>query len=80
MPVVGFAAGGIVEAVQHEKTGILVQPEDVTGLRDAIAELIDDDERRRALGAAGRERMQKEFSIATMIDRHIEMYESVLHG
>jgi glycosyltransferase involved in cell wall biosynthesis len=80
VPVVGFAAGGIVEAVQHEKTGILVQPEDVTGLRDAIAGLIDDDERRQALGAAGRERMQKEFSIATMIDRHIEMYESVLHG
>jgi glycosyltransferase involved in cell wall biosynthesis len=80
VPVVGFAAGGLVEAVVHEKTGILVAPEDVAGLRDAIAELIDDDERRQALGAAGRERMQKEFSIATMIDRHIEMYESVLHG
>jgi glycosyltransferase involved in cell wall biosynthesis len=80
VPVVGFAAGGIVEAVVNEKTGFLVPPEDVTGLRDAIAELIDDDERRQALGAAGRERMQKEFSIPTMIDRHIEMYESVLHG
>jgi glycosyltransferase involved in cell wall biosynthesis len=80
VPVVGFAAGGLVEAVVHEKTGMLVAPEDAAGLRDAIAELIDDDERRRALGEAGRERMQKEFSIATMIDRHIEMYESVLHG
>jgi glycosyltransferase involved in cell wall biosynthesis len=80
VPVVGFAAGGMVEAVLHDKTGILVQPEDVSGLRDAIAALLDDDERRCVLGAAGRQRMQNEFSIATMIDKHVALYESVLHG
>ena len=80
VPVVGFAAGGMVEAVLHDETGILVEPEDVSGLRAAIAGLIDDDERRRELGAAGRRRMQNEFSITTLIDRHIELYESVLHG
>jgi glycosyltransferase involved in cell wall biosynthesis len=30
------------------------------------------------LGAAGRERMQKEFSIATMADKHVALYEAVL--
>ena len=30
------------------------------------------------LVGAGRERMQKEFSIATMADRHMTLYKSVL--
>ena len=32
------------------------------------------------MGQAGRQRMQNEFSIATMADRHIAMYESILNG
>jgi hypothetical protein len=32
------------------------------------------------MSIAGRERMQKEFSIATMADKHITLYESVLNG
>jgi hypothetical protein len=32
------------------------------------------------MGVAGRERMQNEFSIDTMADRHVELYESVLEG
>ena len=44
----------------------------------AIATLMDDDELRAAMGAAGRERMQNEFSIATMADRHVALYETLL--
>jgi len=41
VPVVGFGAGGIPEAVIDGETGILVQPENVAALQDAIAALID---------------------------------------
>ena len=78
VPVVGFAAGGMVEAVAHEKTGLLVAPEDSDALGNAIARLIDDPELRSQFGEAGRERMQNEFSIATMADRHVDLYESLL--
>jgi glycosyltransferase involved in cell wall biosynthesis len=78
VPVVGFAAGGLVEAVAHGETGLLVPPEDVHELRNALATLIQDDQLRRRLGRAGRERMQKEFSIATMAGKHIDLYESVI--
>jgi glycosyltransferase involved in cell wall biosynthesis len=57
-----------------------VPPEDVDALQDAIATLIDDQELRQRLGAAGRKRMQSEFSIDTMVTRHISLYESVLNG
>jgi len=80
VPVVGFNAGGLAEAVIDGETGILVPPENVAALRDAIVALIDENDLRQRMGSMGRERMQKEFSIATMVDKHITLYNSVLHG
>jgi len=80
VPVVGFAAGGLVEAVEHGKTGLLTPPEDVEELQDAIATMMDEDDLRNQMGQAGRARMQNEFSIDTMADRHVALYEAVLHG
>jgi len=80
VPVVGFAAGGMVEAVVSEKTGLLVAPEDSDALAAAIARCIDDPELGSQLGKAGRERMQNEFSIATMADKHVALYEEILNG
>jgi glycosyltransferase involved in cell wall biosynthesis len=78
VPVVGFEAGGLVEAVVHEETGILVPPQDAGALRDAIATLMDDEALRGQLGQAGKKRMQKDFSIATMADKYVALYESVI--
>jgi glycosyltransferase involved in cell wall biosynthesis len=78
--VVGCDAGGLRESVVHGETGLLVPAEDAAALRNAIASLMDDDERRRSFGKAGRNRMQNEFSIVRMADRHIRLYESLLDG
>jgi len=80
VPVVGFDAGGLNEAVADGETGVLVPAEDVEALSGAIAMLMDDDQMRARMGRAGRERMQKDFSIATMADRHLALYEAVLNG
>ena len=80
VPVVGFNAGGLPEAVADGETGILVQSEDVTALQEAIATLITNEDVRLSMGAAGRDRMQSEFSIDTMADKHVALYESVLNG
>ena len=77
--MVGFEAGGLVEAVTHRETGILVPPEDADALRDAIAMLMDDEGLRAGLGQAGKKRMQKDFSIATMAEEHVALYESVIN-
>ncbi len=80
VPVVGFEAGGMVEAVAHDKTGLLVAPEDSDALAAAIKRFIDEPDTGREFGKAGRDRMQEEFSIDTMAAKHLELYESVLHG
>ncbi|MEJ2173194.1 MAG: glycosyltransferase [Woeseiaceae bacterium] len=80
VPVVGFSAGGLVEAVADGDTGMLVPAERIDALTDAIATLAADPELRARMGAAGRARMQKEFSIATMVDKHVALYESIVDG
>ncbi|MGI9219538.1 MAG: glycosyltransferase, partial [Woeseiaceae bacterium] len=80
VPVVGFRAGGLSEAVLDGETGILVPAEDVDELRKAIVTLIAHEDVRKRMGLAGRERMQSEFSIDTMVTQHISLYESVLSG
>ena len=80
VPVVGFRAGGLPEAVSDGETGILVTAEDAAALQAALERLIDDEDLRTRMAVAGRERMQKEFSIDTMADKHVELYEMVLNG
>ena len=80
VPVVGLHAGGLPEAIADGVTGVLVPAEDVMALQEAIVTLINSDDVRQRMGAAGRERMQNEFSIDTMAAKHIALYESVLNG
>ena len=80
VPVLAFDNAGSREAVVHGKTGVLVPAEDVATLQKAIAVLIDETEMRIEFGKAGRERMKNEFSVETMVERHIELYESVING
>ncbi|OJZ75335.1 glycosyl transferase [Mycobacterium paraffinicum] len=62
VPVVATAVGGIRDTVVDDVTGRLVPPKDPAGLGDAIAALLGDRARRRALGAAGRERARARYT------------------
>lgn len=59
----------IRELVEHEANGLLVPPDNVEALADAIAKLLADPELRRRLGAAARARVSEEFSDAVNLDR-----------
>ncbi len=61
-PVVATVVGGLVDAVEDGVTGVFVSPRDVAALRAAIEGLLEDRNRRFALGAAGRERARATLS------------------
>ncbi len=73
---VGTRAGGIPEAVADGETGVIVPPRDPEALARAIVMLVNDGERRDAMGAAGRARAVEQFSVDTMVDKTIEAYQS----
>jgi L-malate glycosyltransferase len=76
-PVVATAAGGIPEAVEDGKTGLLVPPRDPRALADALHALLTDEARARAMGAAGRQRFLDRFSAAHMVEETLKTYDEV---
>ena len=74
LPVVAASVGGVPEAVVDGVTGLLVPPGDSPALATAILELVADPARRRALGHAGRERIDRHFSMEAMIRAYEDFY------
>jgi phosphatidylinositol alpha-1,6-mannosyltransferase len=67
LPVVGTNTGGVPEAVLHQKTGILVEPENIPAITSAITSLLDNPEVSAHYGAVSKERVLKEFQWNTII-------------
>jgi glycosyltransferase involved in cell wall biosynthesis len=63
LPVVTTDAGGIPEAVQHGVTGLVAPARDVDTIARHLAELVTDGTRRRAMGEAGRRRVEERFDV-----------------
>ncbi len=61
-PVVVTAVGGLLDAVEDERTGLVVPPRDVPALRAAVVRLLDDAELRERLGQAARADARERFS------------------
>lgn len=62
VPVVATAVGQNVEYIRAGETGLLVPPDDVDGLVEAIVQLLADDEGRRRLGAAAARWLPQQFA------------------
>jgi glycosyltransferase involved in cell wall biosynthesis len=73
-PVVASAVGGLLDAIDDEVTGLLVSPRDVVALRAALERLLSDPALRARLGAAAREKAQKDFSFDASTDALMEAY------
>jgi len=78
VPVVASAVGGLTDSVVDGVTGILVPPRDPAAIADALGELRADPARRRALGRAGRDRMEHGYSWATVAARTADAYRAVI--
>jgi glycosyltransferase involved in cell wall biosynthesis len=80
VPVVSTSGGALPEVVGENGTaGVLVPPRDSLALARTIGELLDNPERRRAMGAAGRTRVLTQFTWRRAAERTVEVYREVLH-
>jgi glycosyltransferase involved in cell wall biosynthesis len=74
LPVVATRVSGHVDTVTPGETGELVPVDDAAAFAAAAAALLGDPPRARAAGAAGRERVRKEFSAERMATEVAEVY------
>jgi glycosyltransferase involved in cell wall biosynthesis len=73
LPVVATAVDGTPEAVAHGRTGLLVEPGDVSGMAEAMVELGRDPMLRKRMGQAGRRRSTI-FTSARATSETLDLY------
>jgi len=79
-PVVASRIGGIPEIVDDGVDGVLVPPADSSALAAAIADLLNNPERRTKMAGAGRERVQGRFRFEDMVRSYEAVYEGEIGG
>lgn len=78
LPVVCGHGGGNPELVQEGTTGFLIPPGDAVELAGRLASLRDDPATCAAMGAAGAERILKDFSAESMVQNMLRVYAEAL--
>jgi glycosyltransferase involved in cell wall biosynthesis len=77
-PCVGFAVGGLPDIVEDGANGRLAPPFDTGELASAIAWVLQDEERRCALGRAARRKAEQTFDLRSVARCYAELYAEVL--
>ena len=70
---------GCRDAIEPNKTGLLVPIKNALALADAIEYLIKNPDVRKKMGAAGRNLAEKEFAIEKIVAEHMEIYRKLLN-
>jgi rhamnosyl/mannosyltransferase len=69
---------GVPWVNRHNETGLVVEPGDVEGLADALTRLCRDAALRERLGAAGRARVLRDFTLDAMAARTASVYREAV--
>lgn len=77
VPVVATGVGGVAEAVEDGKSGLLVHPNDPTALADTILRLLDNENLRRSMGQAARQRAIQLFSWDKAAQDQMEVFKGL---
>jgi glycosyltransferase involved in cell wall biosynthesis len=77
-PVIATKVGAIGSVIKDGENGLLVNAKDSEGLRNAIASLLSDPERRQRLGDQAHAWVSQNYTSEAMALKYREMYEEVL--
>lgn len=77
-PVVATTAGGIPEMIESGRHGLLVPPGDPPALAQALVWMLEHPQEAASLGAAGRQRVEAEFTAERTAQATLEEYRRVL--
>lgn len=69
---------GCRDAIEADQTGLLVPARDATALAFAVRRLADDPALRQKMGEEGRLLAERAFDIRQVVQRHLEIYGSLL--
>jgi glycosyltransferase involved in cell wall biosynthesis len=77
-PVAAFNLGGLPDIVDQQRTGWLAEPEDLSGLSQGLAWMLQDECRLDSLGVSARESAVQKFSPASVVIQYLSVYADVI--
>jgi len=77
-PIVTTNSIGCKDVVDDGVNGFLVPVKNSEALAEKLRVLIEDGELRKKMGEASRRKAEQEFSIETVVQRHLEIYDSLI--
>jgi len=78
LPVITTPAGGIPELVRPGTDGMVTKGFDQEEYAQAIIELLENDEKRKNLGKAGRKRVEDSFAAERVVSMYERVFEDIL--
>ena len=76
VPVVATAVGGIPEAIEDGRTGLLVPPDDAGALASRMEDLLKNGELCRTLGLSGRALAREQFDLERNVEPLAELFQA----
>ena len=76
-PVVATSVGGVPDAVEHGRNGLLVGTQDDRALAEALEQLLADPEVRHRMGANGQETARSSFTAERVVPLITDLYEQL---
>lgn len=77
-PAVATRVGGIPDAINEGRSGVLVDPTNYEAMAEAVVELLSDDTKRHHMGEYARQRAQSEFSWLRIAQRYETIFGALL--
>ena len=77
-PVVAGRSGGLVDAVQHDRTGLLVDSQDIGAVAEALVSVLTDATVAQRLGTEGRRRVLERFTWDQVIADARKVFEEAV--
>lgn len=78
LPVLATQVGGNAELVVEGETGVIVPSGDIEAMAQALVALAGHPDRAKAMGQAGRSRVERQFSLPAMVSAYQGLYDRLL--
>lgn len=79
-PVIGTPQGAMPEMIQHEKTGLLISPENPQELSDAISQFIKNPQLKNLMGENSYKRVNENYTIEITHQQLLSVLKEAING
>ena len=80
VPVVATKVGGIPELIEHEKNGLLVDPNNPDQLLNSVNELLENKDKSTSIAHAGYDFVVKNLTWEVLLPKYVKFYEDLLNS